>query len=137
MRVPTTLSILAAAAVCGLGQPALAQDRLTPGQVSLYSEMWALAGICTQYGGYDVQQDHLADFLNDRLGNVASEDRQRVAATREERLQVIRDEIDRLTSLPHGNRRTREVQANAEALMTRCARLANHATAGEFFERTS
>jgi len=131
------LPLAAGAAVLALGQPAMAQDRLSEGQVSLYSEMWALAGVCLQYGGYEVRQDDLADFLNNRLDGVAEEDQQQVAATKEERLQSIRDEIERLLALPQGNRRAREVEANAASLMTRCARLASHDTAGEFFQRTS
>lgn len=137
MRLHTKISILAVVTASGLGQPALAQERLTPGQISFYSEMWALAGVCLQYGGYDVEQEELASFLNSRLENVAREDRQRIAATKEDRLQAIRDEIDRLLALPQGNRRTREVEENAEALMTRCARLAEHDTAGKFFQRAS
>lgn len=141
MSIKANVPALVAAAALGMAQPALAQEedgqRLSPRQMEIYSEMWALAGVCLQYGGYDVQQDELAAFLNSRLDFANSEDRQRVAADKENRLQAIRDEIERLQALPPGNRRAREEEEAAAALMTRCTRLANHATAGEFFRRDS
>lgn len=141
MSIKANVWVLVATATLGMGQPALAQQdngqRLSPRQMEIYSEMWALAGVCLQYRGYDVQQDELAAFLNSRLDSASGGDRQRVAADKEDRLEAIRAEIERLQALPPGNRRAREEEETAAALMTRCTRLANHATAGEFFHRES
>ncbi|WP_338244028.1 hypothetical protein [Aurantiacibacter hainanensis] len=133
------LAIATAVATFGLAQPAVAQDGedLSSRQVSLYSEMWALAGVCNQLVGYDVRQDDLADFLNDSLASAVDEDQIAIAQTRDERLAAIRAEVERLESLPRGSRRQREVDENAENLMSRCTRLANDDTAGEFFVRIS
>ena len=135
----TGLPIALAMAATGFALPAHAQDGedLTSGEVSLYAEMWALAGVCSQLAGYAVRQDDLADFLNDSLAAAMDEDQIVFAQTRDERLAAIRAEVERLEALPRGSRRQREVDENAESLMSRCTRLANDDTAGEFFVRAS
>ena len=133
------LPIALAAVAFGLAHPVLAQDGedLSAGQVSLYSEMWALAGVCNQLAGYEVRQDDLADFLNDSIGAAVDEDQIAISNARDERLAAIRAEVERLEALPRGSRRQREVDENAESLMSRCTGLANDDTAGEFFVRAS
>ncbi len=115
-----------------------AQERApTSDEISLYSEMWALAGVCNQLAGYDVEQEELAAFLNDQRDDLDPQDWLTVAASRTERLEAIRDETARIQSLPNGNRRQQAVDENAASLMSRCTRLANSETAGEFFRRAS
>ena len=109
----------------------------TSGDLFLYSEMWALAGVCNQLAGYDVEQEELAAFLNDQRDDLEVEVWLSVAESRTERLAAIRDEIARIQSLPNGNRRQQAVDENAASLMSRCTRLANNETAGEFFRRAS
>ncbi|MFB0610985.1 hypothetical protein [Aurantiacibacter poecillastricola] len=130
-----TIVLAAVAAMCASAPAATQERQLSEGQVSLYAEMWALAGVCLQYGGYEVEQAGLAEFLNDRLDGVGISDREQVAMLKQDRLEEIRAEIDRLEGLPRGSRRAREVEENAARLMTRCTRLANHEAAGDFFRR--
>ena len=130
--------IFAAAMALATGHSVSAQERsLTSGEIALYAEMWAMAGVCNQLAGYDVEQDELAAFLNNQRDDASQQDWLTVAESRIERLEAIEAEMTRISALPNGNRRQQSVDENAATLMSRCTRLANSDTAGEFFLRAS
>ena len=130
MKKTITFAVAAFAATL----PTSAQEAtLSDSAVELYSEMWALAGICNQLANYDVDQDSLADRLNEDLGDLDDGYFAAVSAQRDTKLAAIRTNAEAVQQLPRGNRRQREVDAQAETLMTRCRHLADHSFAGTYF----
>ncbi|MGB3795589.1 MAG: hypothetical protein WA957_04720 [Alteraurantiacibacter sp.] len=128
--------LFASAISLALGHAASAQQpSAATAETSLYSEMWALAGVCNQLAGYRVEQDTLAAFLNDQRNGVDEEIWRTVAQGRAARLDTIEDEVARIRALPRGFARQHAVDENAANLMSRCNRLSNSDTAGRFFRR--
>lgn len=113
---------------------AQAQDGTpTDREVELYSEMWAMAGICSQYGRYAVRADDLADWLNNALAAAQPESQSAIIGRKEDKLEAITTTMNDLLDMPPGGQRERAIEENQMALMTRCQRLSNHDLAGDFF----
>ncbi|MEL1250743.1 hypothetical protein [Aurantiacibacter gilvus] len=126
---------LALAATSMTTPAALAQDGApVDQQVELLSEMWAMAGICSQYGRYVVRTDDLADRLNDEIAAVDPDRQSAIINRKEDKLEEITATMNGLLEMPPGGRRERAIEENQMALMTRCQRLANHDLASEFFD---
>lgn len=138
MRLLSTMALAGALTGAAFAYPAMARQAApSDAEAALYSEMWAMAGICNQLVGYDVRQAELATFLNARVGSLAEDAQQRILNEKEDRLDAMRAEVERLETLPRGNRRQRGVDENAAELRTRCTRLSQNDTAAAFFIRRS
>lgn len=133
----TKFAVCAAAALVAplaLAVPATAQETsLTDRQVELYSEMWAMAGVCNQLQGFYVKQDDLADRLNLDLADVEDAQFAQVADLREQKLDELREDIETLRAMNQGSGRVRGVDETTATLMTRCNRLAGNTLASAYF----
>ena len=109
---------------------AQAQDRRA--NAELTSEMWALAGVCSQYGAYySVRHDALADWLNVAAADPAIGDG--LSARKDAKvaqISALAAEVRGTTSVRERDQRFDEMSS---ALMTRCRRLTNDPVAREFF----
>ncbi len=122
---------LALAATSGAqAQDAAPVDR----EVELLSEMWAMAGICSQYGRYAVRSDALAEHLNRSIAAVDPERQSAIINRKEDKLEEITSTLNGLLAMPPGGRRDRAIEENQMALMTRCQRLTNNELASEYFD---
>lgn len=128
-----TLIIVAGLALAAT--PAVQAQDAAPvdGQVELLSEMWAMAGICSQYTRYSVRADDLADWLNREISAADPERQSAIINRKEDKLEEITATMNGLLDMPPGGRRERAIEENQMALMTRCQRLAGHDMAGEYF----
>lgn len=122
---------LALAATSG----AQAQDA-APGdqRVELLSEMWAMAGICSQYGRYAVRTEALADRLNSEISAVDPERQSAIITRKEDKLEEITATLNGLLAMPPGGDRELAIEENQMALMTRCQQLTNNDLASEYFD---
>jgi len=130
MAISRKSAILASAVAlaCG-GAPAQAQDTII--DVELTSEMWALAGVCTQYPSYAVRGDALADFLNAAVGS--GENGDALIARKNAKVAQIGANVARVQEVGSARERTERSDELTSALMTRCRRLTNDPVAREFF----
>lgn len=114
---------------------ALAQDSApVDREVELLSEMWAMAGICSQYGRYAVRTDALADRLNSEIAAVDPVRQSAIIIRKEDKLEEITATMNGLLEMPPGGRREQAIEENQMALMTRCQRLTNNDLASEYFD---
>lgn len=127
MRRKGLIAILGCAAA--LAVPAQAQDRQI--DVELTSEMWALAGICSQYSGYEVRNEALAAWLNRQLASAGNADE--VMDRRAAKVEQIRANMAALERGRGGSAREERLDRNTAGLMTRCRQLTNNPLAGQFF----
>lgn len=133
MRKAWTIA-LGAALLAPVTAQAQAQDaEVNEVEVELYSEMWAMAGICMQYGRYPVRADALADLLNQRIGAAGPEQQSAIIGRKETKLEEIAATMNDLLAMSPGGRRDEALEENQMALMTRCQRLSSHSLAGEYF----
>ena len=131
MRRTRIIAILAAAA---LSAPAQAQEwtgSFEEPQVELISEMWALAGVCTQYSTYSVRNDALADFLNAAMGSGDNGD----ALIERKNAKVEQISAAAAAVSESGSVTVREERSDrlTASLMTRCRALTNNPVASRFF----
>ena len=112
-----------------LGTPVHAQS----GQldVELTSEMWALAGVCSQYSTYRVSNEALANWLNAELANAGN------AADVMDSKTAKLEQIGTATAAVSNSRSVtvREERSDrlTASLMTRCRALTNNPVASRFF----
>lgn len=102
-------------------------------EVELLSEMWAMAGICSQYARYAVDANDLAARLNREISASDPDRQSAIIIRKEDKLEEITATMNGLLDMPPGGRRERAIEENQMALMTRCQRLANHDLASEYF----
>ncbi|WAT17919.1 hypothetical protein OZN62_13535 [Aurantiacibacter sp. MUD11] len=111
------------------------QQTTTDALLELYSEMWAMAGICSQYPQFRVNSEDLATRLNTDISRLAADQQHVIVNRKNEKLEEISVRVDELEAMPRGGDRNEAVEDNTAALLTRCQRLANHSLARDYFSR--
>lgn len=130
MSIGRKSAILAVAlALAGGAAPAQAQNGSV--DVELTSEMWALAGVCSQYANYSVRNDALASWLNTQMAGSANGDA--VIDRKNAKVQQISANVAAVQGLNSVRERTERSDELTSALMTRCRRLTNDPVASRFF----
>ena len=127
MRGNLMIALLGIAAA--VATPAQAQT----GQldVELTSEMWALAGVCSQYSTYRVSNEALANWLNAELANAGNA--VAVMDSKTAKLEQISAAAAAVSN--SGSVTVREERSDrlTASLMTRCRALTNNPIARAFF----
>ena len=130
MAIGRKSAILAVAlALAGGAIPVQAQDAAV--DVELTSEMWALAGVCSQYANYSVRNEALASWLNTQMAG--SGNGTEVIDRKNAQLQQISANVAAVQGVNSVRERTERSDARTSALMTRCRRLTNDPVASRFF----
>ena len=109
--------------------PAQAQSRTIDAELT--SEMWALAGVCSQYANYTVRNEALATWLNTQLAEAGNgED---VISRKNAKVAEISANVAAMQTISSAGARTERSDQMTEGLMTRCRRLTNNPVAKRFF----
>ena len=128
MAIRRNLAVLAAAAALATA-PAQAQGNGT--NVELTAEMWALAGVCSQYANYSVRNEALATWLNSALNG--SGNAEAVMNRKDAKVAQISAATARVQQASSARERTERSDELSSSLMTRCRRLTNDPVASRFF----
>lgn len=127
MRRNWIIALLGTAAA--LATPAQAQSEQL--DVELTSEMWALAGVCSQYSTYRVGNEELARWLNAELANADNANEVRDSKT------AKLEQIGAATAAVSDSRSVTAREERSDrltgSLMTRCRALTNNPVASRFF----
>ena len=127
MRRNWIIALLGTAAA--LATPAQAQSEQL--DVELTSEMWALAGVCSQYASYDVRNEALADWLSAQMANAGNAEA--VLDSRDAKVEQIGNAVSAISNASGGGARVERSDRLTASLMTRCRALTNNPVASRFF----